>query len=147
VQLKAGKQAIIQQNLMLENKQSFVIETTFSGKHEINLQKQAEGLGYKTNLVFVGISNVLTNISRVENRIQQNEHFVDSEDIIRRYTRSFENLKNNYKLFDRVFIFDNSYKKHILKLSIEESKIKFQAKEQPNWIVNNIIDLQEDTLF
>ncbi|MDR2008829.1 MAG: zeta toxin family protein [Alphaproteobacteria bacterium] len=138
VQLQAGKEVLLKQKSMLENKQSFIIETTFSGKHEINLQKQAQELGYKTNLVFIGINNVLGNINRVETRVQQGGHFVSVEDITRRYTRSFENLKNNYQNFDRAFIFDNSYKTNILKLSLEDNNIKFQAKDLPNWVVNSI---------
>ena len=132
-QLQAGKQAILLQKQYLKARQSFRIETTFSGNREINLMKEAKELGYKVNLIFVGLNDPKYNLDRVNERVNKGGHFVSPEDIVRRYSKSFDNLNNNYKLADRLYLFDNNSKKHRLVLSMEHKKLKRLSKELPNW--------------
>lgn len=85
VQMKAGKKAILLQQKYLQTKDSFLIETTFSGHREVKLLQVAKEQGFKTNLVFIFTNDVIKNIERVENRVAEKGHFVATDDIIRRY--------------------------------------------------------------
>ena len=138
VKLQAGKQAINLQNECLNNKESFAIETTLSGKREFNTLEIAKKNGFKCNLIYVYLDNPIHNIKRVNNRTLKKGHFVDHNDILRRYERSFNNLKQCYEQFDRVFLINNVYNKHRLVSSLENNKVKYLSKKVDDIIFNNI---------
>jgi predicted ABC-type ATPase len=133
VALRAGREALRQQNLYLNSSTSFLLETTFSGKREIKLLQQAKVNGFKTNLIFVGLPSSIRNIQRVFRRVLDGGHDVPVVDIERRYSRSMKNLSNALTLVDRAFIFDNANKKHRLIAVFENGKIIRQADNQPKW--------------
>lgn len=112
--MQAGREALKQQNLFLKKRESFLLETTFSGKRELKILQKAKEQGFKTNLVFIGLPSPVRNIQRVSRRVLDGGHDVPVEDIERRFQRSMENLSSGLKLADRSFVFDNAEKKHRL---------------------------------
>lgn len=145
VQIQAGRKAILLQQKYLQSKDSFLIETTFSGHREVNLLQEAKEKGFKTNLVFIFTNDVIKNIERVEDRVEEKGHFVATDDIIRRYDKSFSNLKNNYKKVERLIVVDNSFNKPLLKLSMENNKVKYISKNIPNILKQSIPIIQHYT--
>jgi predicted ABC-type ATPase len=135
VRLRAGREAIKRQNNLLAEKKSFVIESTLSGKRELNLLRTAKEAGYKVNLVFCGVDSPVRSLSRVRLRVDSGGHEVPPVDIMRRYPRSMENLSEALTLADRAFIFDNSKGRHQLILSLKEGQMKFYTKICPNWLL------------
>lgn len=131
--LRAGREALRQQNSYLNSGTSFLLETTFSGKREIKLLQKAKALGFKTNLIFVGLPSPVRNIQRVSRRVLDGGHDVPAKDIERRYGRSMRNLSIGLTLVDRAFIFDNANKKHQLLAVFEKGTIVRQSDKQPDW--------------
>ena len=143
VKLQAGKQAINLQNECLHNKESFIIETTLSGKREFNTVEIAKNNGFKCNLIYVYLDNPIKNMERVDSRTLKKGHFVDNNDIIRRYARSFNNLKLCHEQFNRVYIINNGYNKHKLVLSLENNKVKHVSQKIDAVILENIPLIKE----
>lgn len=138
VAMQAGRKALLQQNQYLKNGESFLLETTFSGKREIKLIRQAKKQRFKVNLIFVGLPDPKRNIKRVNRRVLDGGHNVPIEDIIRRYHRSMGNLTAGLALADRAFVFDNYGKKHQLVAVFQRGNIVRRTDQLPSWFESNV---------
>lgn len=131
--LQAGRLAIAEQRALLSKGKSFVVETTLTGKRELKLIQQASSLGYKVNLLFVGVHDVQLSASRVAQRVAVGGHAVPAEDIFRRFSVSLANLGTALPLVDRALVLDNSGLKRQLVLSVEKGQLKYGARNPPEW--------------
>ena len=131
--IQAGRMAVAEQNRLLAEGLSFAIDTTFSGNRELSLVKRATIAGYKTNVIFVGISSVALCLARVHERVESGGHHVPAADVARRFDRSLENLARSFELANRVFVLDNSGEKRRLLLSVEQNAVKYRSKNLPAW--------------
>jgi predicted ABC-type ATPase len=131
--LGAGKEALRLQEAFLAEKRSFLVETTFSGKRELELMKRASVSGYKVNCVFVGIDSPDKSAFRVEQRAIRGGHSVPDADVARRYERGLENLAQVISKVDRLYLLDNSGRSHRLILSIENGRRKYISQDVPGW--------------
>lgn len=106
--LAAGREVleIIRRNL--QDRRSFAVETTLSGKLYLETILEAKGLGFDVSLIYVGTNDVGINISRVAKRVKLDGHHVPEVDIRRRYERSLDNLLVAVYRVDLAIIFDNS---------------------------------------
>ena len=86
--IEAGKKFLkaVKDNLNKDN--SFVIETTLSGKYIKSLIKEAKSKGFLIKLIYIFLSNPEENVLRVKQRVIQGGHYVPTKDVIRRYYRS-----------------------------------------------------------
>ena len=57
-----------------------------------------------------------------------------SSDVVRRYSRSLNNLKHGLTLADRVYLLDNTGRRRRLVLSIENQKLKMVSRRLPEWL-------------
>jgi len=138
VAIKAGMEAIRQQNAFLDSRESFAIETTFSGKREIKLLEKANSLGYKTNLVYIGLDSTDDNLARVRDRVLEGGHDVPVKDIERRYDRSMGNLERGLLVAERSYVVDNSDRVHRVLGRFENGKITHLSKNMPQWFRRNV---------
>jgi predicted ABC-type ATPase len=138
--LEAGKIALRQRSELLAAKQPFAIETTLSGNSEIRLMRDAANAGYKVNLAFVGIESALISQGRVTHRVSLGLHFVPSDDIIRRYPRSMENLPIAMRLAARSILLDNTGEGFRLLLIREQGRKPTVAKKLPAWLVRAVLE-------
>jgi predicted ABC-type ATPase len=133
VVLRAGKQALLERKQLLENKKNFAVETTLSGKGELDLMAKAKACGYKVNLFYVGLDSIAKSNGRVVHRVSLGGHTVPYKDIERRYDKSLANLPKAMKLADRTLVLDNSGLRRRFLLSRGKNRIKFVSKKMPKW--------------
>lgn len=133
VMLQAGRMAIAQRQSFLAARQSFAIETTLTGKGELDLMRRASAQGYKVNLLFVGLNEAPLSAARVAERVRRGGHPVPLADIFRRFDRSLSNLHTALPMVDRAFVLDNSGDRRRLLFSIEAGRVKHLAKNLPEW--------------
>lgn len=108
-QVKAGRIFFQELNKRLEEKNSFVIETTLSGKYLVKYINKARANGFEIEMIYLFLENPETNITRVTHRVLNGGHHVPKNDIIRRFFRSKEMFVNVYKeLLDKWTIYYNS---------------------------------------
>lgn len=106
--LGAGKKVILMVNECIESKESFSLETTFSGKLIINQIKKARENGFKITLHYVWLSSLEEHLQRVAQRVKLGGHDIPKDDIVRRYNSSHNQLIDNLDLYDELLIWDNS---------------------------------------
>jgi predicted ABC-type ATPase len=136
--LEAGKIALRQRSALLAARESFAIETTLSGNSEIRLMRDAGSAGYKVNLAFVGIQSAIVSQGRVTHRVGLGLHFVPSDDIVRRFPRSMENLSVAMKLSDRILVFDNTGEGFRLLFILDQGRKPTVVKRLPAWMLNAV---------
>jgi len=113
--ITAGKEFFKQLNFSLSNNESFIIETTLSGKYLTKFINQAKLNNFKVTLIYLFLENEIEHILRVKNRVLNGGHFIPKKDIIRRYTRSRKLFFNTYKnIVDNYLIFFNGDSKYEL---------------------------------
>lgn len=106
---KAGKIMLETMTRHVANNESFVFETTLSGKAYLKRIKYWQSMGYTVSLVYLSLSNVQQAIDRVAERVKQGGHDIPQTTIERRYSRSWENFRNYYSnLVDDWAHYDNS---------------------------------------
>jgi len=138
--VRAGKFAIQEQERLLLEGASFAVDTTFSGKREIDLMMRADKAGFKVNLIFVCVVNVALCQARIEERIHSGGHAVPAEDVIRRFDRSLANLAIAFDIAERIFVLDNTGEKRKLLLSVENGRVKHLSNNIPEWAKRAIPD-------
>ncbi|GGA59054.1 ATPase AAA [Edaphobacter acidisoli] len=106
--MEAGRKVIRSAEAFLAGRVSFSVETTLSGATYLRMLERAHELGYRTRLFYIGTESVEINIERIRMRVLMGGHDVPLEDQLRRYPRSFKNLKPATELADECVFFDNS---------------------------------------
>ena len=106
--IAAGKAAAKMARLFLENGVSFARESTLTSHFDFTLMSEAKKKGYSIELVYIGLESSDLAWARVASRAARGGHSVPYEDVIRRFTRSLENLPKAIALADKATILDNS---------------------------------------
>lgn len=96
VAFKAGRTLINEANELIEKKQNFALESTISGTGHTRLIQRARKQGYQIVLHFLWLPHPSESIRRVKQRVKKGGHHVPSQDIHRRYPRTFHNLVAHY---------------------------------------------------
>jgi predicted ABC-type ATPase len=106
--VKAGKEFFRRLESALDKENSFVIETTLSGKYLFDVIKTAKTKKFQVSLIYLFLETEEENIFRVKNRVLNGGHNVPKEDIIRRYHRSRKLFWQRYKeAVDEWYLFFN----------------------------------------
>ncbi len=109
VALRAGRRAIGRIESLLEQKRSFAVETTLSGKFHLDAAKRAKSAGWNVGIVYIGLTSPTVAIARVRLRKLGGGHDVPPADVRRRYRRSLVNLANVFEIADRLVVLDNFF--------------------------------------
>jgi predicted ABC-type ATPase len=89
--------------------QSFVIESTLSGRIYAKKIREWQSNGYEVILIYLALHDVRLAIERVAERVKQGGHNVPEAIIRRRYVKGMENFYSIYRaLVDEWAIYDNS---------------------------------------
>ena len=134
--LSAGKLAIAAIRGCLEERKSFAVETTFSGKYILQQMAAAKKMGYQVHFYYIGLRDVQLHINRVRTRVLEGGHHIETEDIIRRYDVSLANLKYGVELGDTVVILDNTKDEYEVLLEMQKGQLIYRAKNWPDWLIN-----------
>ncbi|WP_342067034.1 AAA family ATPase [Achromobacter kerstersii] len=137
--IQAGRQAVSERRAHLEARRSFAIETTLTGNSPLDLIDQAKALQYKVNLVFIGLDDVALSMARVALRVRAGGHKVPAKDLLRRFSRSMENLRLASARVDRLWLLDNSGERRRLVLSSVLNQPRFMSQSIPSWVPADIV--------
>lgn len=130
---------------LLEQKETFTLETVMSHESKVDLLAQAQAAGYRTYLYFVATDDPTINISRVRNRVKLGGHDVPEDKIESRYYKSLNLLVEAIRHTNRAYIFDNSGdssdRKHTWLAEITEgSKLELKTDKIPSWFKRSVLD-------
>jgi predicted ABC-type ATPase len=105
-----------------------------SGKSEVELLRRAAAMGFKVNLVFIGLSRPEISARRVALRVKRGGHDVPAEDIARRFERILANLPAAMGAAERCLVLDNSGRRPRLLLVLEAGRPARPVGHWPPWL-------------
>ena len=109
VAVQAGRIMLKRIDELLEQGQSFSIETTLATRSYVQLVKRAQTLGYTASLLFFWLNSPEVAIQRVAKRVSEGGHNIPTDVIRRRYQLGLSNFFNLYKdVVDTWTLVDNA---------------------------------------
>jgi predicted ABC-type ATPase len=107
--LAAGRLFLRELDRLAKAKSSFAFESTLSGLTYLNRLKRWKSAGYRIEIVYLRISSPRLGLRRIAARVKQGGHNVPPQDVLRRFTRSWNNFERHYRLLaDAWSVYDNS---------------------------------------
>ena len=136
--LTAGKITFEEVEKNIENRQSFVYETTSSGRVHLRFMDAARSKGFKIATVFIGLSSQRLSYMRVQQRVSAGGHDVPATDVNRRYPKIMKNFPDMLKRSDIAAVFDNSSSQPFKLIFLMDDKAFRIFYKYPRWLENSI---------
>jgi predicted ABC-type ATPase len=109
VAVTAGKILIQRIHTLVLNGESFVLETTCSGKSYARLLEKCQRAGWRIKLLYLWLPSPESAVERVARRVSRGGHNIPVEVIYRRYAAGVRNMRMLYlPLAEEAEIYDNS---------------------------------------
>jgi predicted ABC-type ATPase len=130
VAIEAGKLMLRRIDELINSKQDFSFETTLSTKSFVSTIAKAKSEGYYVTLIFFWLESFELAKDRVQKRVSEGGHNIDSTVIERRYKAGIKNLFKIYSnKVDSLLIYDNS--------KAESELIAEKEIENESFIIHN----------
>jgi predicted ABC-type ATPase len=97
VAIEAGREFVERIARQIAIEESFIVESTLSGKSLARTLEAAQNNGFSITIQFVFTSDATTSIQRVAARVRAGGHHVPDEDVRRRFQRSLSNFWTLYR--------------------------------------------------
>ena len=105
--LHASQLMLEQMRRLVDQNQSFSLETTLSGRSYSQSIPEWQSVGFQVTLFFLWLPSADLAVERVASRVKQGGHNIPQPDIRRRYTRGISNLFNLYlPRVDAAYVYD-----------------------------------------
>jgi predicted ABC-type ATPase len=143
IMLKAGRMAASERRKLVQRGQSFAMETTLTGDSELRAMADAQAVGYRVILLYLGLADALTSLARVRQRVAQGGHDVPAPTVLRRYAKSLGNLVAAVDLADRCLILDNTRSRHRLLMTIDGGRVSHTSSRLPHWTAKVVAAARE----
>lgn len=113
--LTAGRLFLRELDRLATAKNDFAFESTLSGLTYLSRLKRWKAAGYRIEIVYLRISSPRLALRRIAARVRQGGHNVPRVDVLRRFTRSWNNFERYYRpLSDEWTVYDNSARKPVI---------------------------------
>lgn len=107
--IKAGRILLEQLRSLSEQKADFAFESTLSGTAYVPFLKKLKSKGYVIHIFYLWVPKVGLSLARIKERVAKGGHDVPSQDVKRRFNKSFEKFLHLYRpLADYWSIIDNA---------------------------------------
>jgi len=138
-ELEAGIKCIKLTKKYLNERTTFHQETTLTGHTIFNNISLSRELGYKIVLHYIGVASCDIAIARVQQRVLDGGHDIPTEDIIRRYQKSLDNLCKTMSISDDIYIYDNT-KSFKQILTIRNNRFVHIDRKMPKWFLPSLLE-------
>ncbi|MBA3312754.1 MAG: AAA family ATPase [Planctomycetota bacterium] len=95
--VRAGRLMLAEIDHHVRRGESFAFETTLSGRGYLRRIGEWRRLGYRVELVFLGLPSPEAALERVAKRVAQGGHNVPQEVVLRRFHNGRQNFEKNYR--------------------------------------------------
>ena len=107
--LTAGRLVLRELDRLAKVRANFAFESTLSGLVYLNRLNRWKAAGYRIEIVYLYLSLPQLALRRIAVRVRQGGHDVSAADVLRRFSRSWTNFQNSYRLLaDDWTVYDNS---------------------------------------
>ena len=96
-QIQAGREFLLRLDERFQSDESFIVESTLSGKSLVNWIRRAKLNGFSTTIVFLYVDGAESSLRRVRERVRKGGHDVPESDVRRRFLRCCRNFWQSYR--------------------------------------------------
>jgi predicted ABC-type ATPase len=96
-QIAASREFLHQIHLAIARPDSFVVETTLSGRTFRRILTEAKAAGFEITIIYLFLDSADDCVDRVSERVQKGGHNVPEQDVRRRFVRSAHNFWTHYR--------------------------------------------------
>ncbi|HZK75992.1 MAG TPA: zeta toxin family protein [Candidatus Kapabacteria bacterium] len=133
--LEAGRVVLSRIHQLIDERASFALETTLSGRGYAKLISQAQSTGYSVTLDYLNLNSVELSLERIIRRVKAGGHNVPEEIVRRRFDRSLVNFFQLYRdLADHWEFWDNSASEYQLWASGTKSETLIREEHLYNQV-------------
>lgn len=135
-EIRAGREAIQLIEELIIGKKDFSMETTLSGRLPLRQIESAKKNGFKIIIYYMGVEKLSINLNRIRQRVEQGGHNIPKEDVLRRESRSLNNLMKMIFVANEIHLIDNTSMQATITASIRKNdyKVHLPESEIPEWI-------------
>jgi predicted ABC-type ATPase len=132
VKIQAGRLMLKRIQQLVNDEETFAIETTLATKSYLSLIKIVQEKGYEIVLLFISLASKELALKRVQTRVLEGGHNIPEEIIFRRFENGIKNLIQKYiKIVDKWILVDNTDGK--FQFIAEGSKENIEIKNKSIW--------------
>jgi predicted ABC-type ATPase len=107
--IAAARMVLREIDRLAAERTDFAFETTFSGLTYVRRLQAWKQAGYRIEMVYLRLRSVQLALRRIAARVRQGGHDVPRADVVRRFSRDWENFQRIYRpLADSWAVYDNS---------------------------------------
>ncbi len=107
--IAAARMVLREIDRLAAKRADFAFETTLSGRTYVRRIEAWKRAGYRIEIVFLRLDSVDLALRRIEVRVRQGGHDVPKRDVLRRFTRGWENFQKTYQpMAESWAVYDNS---------------------------------------
>jgi predicted ABC-type ATPase len=107
--IAAARMVLREIDRLAAERTDFAFETTFSGLTYVRRLQAWKQAGYRIEMVYLRLRSVQLALRRIAARVRQGGHDVPRADVVRRFSRGWENFQRIYRpLADSWAVYDNS---------------------------------------
>ena len=96
--LAAGRLVLKELDRLAKARLDFAFESTLSGLGYLGRLKRWKENGYRIEIIYLRVSSPQLALRRIKTRVKQGGHDVPCADVLRRFSRSWTNFQNAYRL-------------------------------------------------
>lgn len=142
--IEGGKKAIAIIDDCLEKEICFTQETTLSGKKTLNTIKRAIEKNYYIRLYYVGLDEVEESLLRIENRVKKGGHNIDTESVVKRFSKRFEDLLLVLPYCNEATFYDND-NGFLTVAKYKNGELITIGSKQPKWLLELIEKINQNS--
>jgi predicted ABC-type ATPase len=107
--IAAARMVLREIDRLASKRVDFAFETTLSGRTYVRRIEAWKRAGYRIEIIFLRLSSVDLALRRIEARVRQGGHDVPKGDVVRRFSRGWENFLTIYQpMAESWAVYDNS---------------------------------------
>ena len=131
--LEGGKKAVTLIDECLEKEVCFTQETTLSGRKTLDTVKQAMAKGYYIRLYYVGLDTPEESLLRIENRVRKGGHNINTDTVIKRFEKRFEDLLAVLPYCNEATFYDNN-NGFVTVAKYKNGELQTVGQYRPQWL-------------
>lgn len=139
--LAAGKEVVQEIQYFMDERITFIQETTLCGSSIKKNIKRARSFGYDVEIHFIGLDSFEIAQERVHYRVKHGGHGIPDEDIERRYFEGIRTLHEVFDLCTQITFYDNSDAMKRFRKMVH-GKTVWQSLFTPDWYNLYFADLK-----
>ena len=131
--LEGGKKAVALIEECLEKEICFTQETTLSGRKTLDTVKRALAKDYYIRLYYVGLDTPEESLLRIENRVRKGGHNINTDTVITRFGKRFDDLLAVLPYCNEATFYDNN-NGFVTVAKYKNGELQTVGQYRPQWL-------------